>query len=379
MSNNKYFYCIVFIFILALFALSACQQLEAAASEDILFARAVQEGVIISPDVLEAAGLAFTTAAAQQGRLTRHSNVSVSLHFPLTVDLSFERSGGRLSYRNATQGQFVEAGDILFSVSFDVEALQVEEQQLLLRTAEAERRHNSEMARRRTDIETMRNRLSPGMDEFDLEIHALRIEGLEAEYQNTINRFQQQRREQQRLLQDIRERIEGDNIIAPFDGVIAWANVLRMNTALDNRVHMVTLYDYNIFQLSARAPRNVLRYGDIVMVSDRNGVPREAKVVSDPLANSVGRAEVFEFILQPLDYTLTAFDWDEYSSASPIAVDVEGIIVPTRAVQAGDGRRFVYIYEDGIIRKRYVQVGLVYGHESQILDGLKAGQLVVLH
>lgn len=361
-------------------ALSACQQLEAATAEDVQIAQAVSDGLIISPDELEAAGLAFTTAEVFHGRLSRHSNVSVSLHFPVSVDLFFERSGGRLSYRNATERQFVEAGDVLFSVVFDVEALQVEEQQLLLRMAEAERRHNSDMLRRRSDIEAMRNRLNPGMDEFDLEIHTLRLEGFEAEYQNAIHQFRLQSREQQRQLHDIRERIEGEDIIAPFDGFIAWANVIRMNTAMDNRVHMVTLYDYNTFQFSGWAARDVFRYGDIVMVSDRNGIPRETKVVSDPLADSVGRSETFEFILQAIDNNLEAQDFaQEYLSANPLAVDVEGVIVPTRAVQAADGRRFVYVYEDGIIRKRYVQVGMVYGHESQILDGIRAGQHVVLH
>lgn len=340
--------------------LAACGE---AAAEEVLLAE-----ILLPLDAVEAAGLAFTTEEARHGRITRTSSIPVSPHFPVAVDLSFTLDGGRLSYRNASIGQMVEAGDVLFSISFDEDALRVEEQQLLLRMAEAERRHSNELTRRRA-----------GMVH---DITPLRAEELEAEYQNAVWQFERQQRDRLRRLEEIRGKIAGEDIIAPFDAMVGWADVIRLNTLMDNRARMVTLYDYSVFQVTARAAPDIMRFGDVLTINDRNQVPRGLKVVSDPLVANVGRADTFEFILKFLDSDVTIADFQGQEggvSANPVSIDVEGVIVPTRAVQSGEGRHFVFIYEDGVIRRRYVQVGMVYGHESQILDGVQAGQLLVIH
>ena len=370
----------VFLLLCLLFFLSACHSVEAAISDDSRVVQAVQEGIIISPAVLEATQMAFTTREAREGRLQRQANIPVQLYFPKTVDLSFERSGGRLSYRNANMMQLVQAGDVLMSVVFDEDALRVEEQQLQLRMREAERRHSSERTRRRADIEQFRNQLHEDMNEFDLEIHALRLEGMEAEYQHIIHQFQIQRREQNRQLQEVQEKLRGEDLIAPFDAVVSWVNVVRLNTVIENWMIMITLYDYNAFQLVARAASDVLRYGDIATVTDRDERSIEAKVVSDPLADINVQTYQNTFILTPLDPNITAeFFLQSNPHVSPVTIDVEGILIPSRAINTEDQRRFVYIYEDGIIRKRYIQVGFFYMDRTQILDGVEAGQLVVLH
>jgi multidrug efflux pump subunit AcrA (membrane-fusion protein) len=59
--------------------------------------------------------------------------------------------------------------------------------------------------------------------------------------------------------------------------------------------------------------------------------------------------------------------------------ELSGVMVlPSAAVYNEDGRRFVYLYEDGIMKKRYVTVGMSSVDSVQILDGLAVGQKVVL-
>ena len=376
LQPNKIF--LAFFLLITPLLFTACQQLEAAATDDARLAQAVQEGILISPDELVASGMAFTTVEAREGRLTRHMTTQMVLHFPVRVDLSFEQSGGRLAYRNANTMQFVEEGEVLFSVNFDVEALQIEEQQLLLRMAEADRRHNSERIRRQSDIERMRSDLGPST--ADVEIQALRLERLEAEYQNAIRQFNLTRREQTRQLEDIQERIAGIDILAPFDAVVVSTNPARLNSVIYNWMIMVTLYDYNTFQLMARSSPDNMRYGDIVQVTDSNGNQHDARVVSDPLANSSVRAYHYDFMLEPLDPTITAENFAQGNlNAQPISIDIQGILIPSRAINIEDNRRYIYIYQDNIIRKRYIQTGFFYGDMTQVLDGVKPGQLVVLH
>jgi len=362
--------------VLILFA--ACDQLEAAASEDALIAQAVQAGIIISPDALEGGRIAFSTEEAAEGSIVRSMNSQVHLHFPVTADLSFERGGGRLDYRNANTMQFVHEGDVLMRVVFDEAALRVDEQQLLLRMGEANRRHNNERTRRRADIESFRNEVPGHMNEFDIEIHSLRLEGMEDDYRHMIHEYQVQLRENNRQLEEIRIRLAGEELVAPFDGVISWANPLRVGASVENWMVMITLYDYNSFQLLARGTAELLRYGDIITVTDVNEVERLARIVSDPLANIAIREHNYEFIIEPLEDIDASHFFPGTISASSVLINTEGVLVPSRAVENEEQRRFVYIYEDGIIRRRFVQTGAFYMDRTQIIDGVEAGQLVVL-
>jgi hypothetical protein len=358
---------------------AACGRLEAAASDDALVAQAVQNGIIISPDALEGGRIAFSTEEAEEGSIVRSMDSQVNLHFPVTVDLSFERGGGRLDYRNANTMQFVSEGDVLMRVVFDEAALRMEEQQLLLRMGEADRRHNSERARRRADIETFRNEVPSHMNEFDIEIHNLRLEGMEDDYNHMIHGHQVQVRENNRQLEEIRIRLAGEELIAPFDGVVFWANPMRVGSVVESWMIMITLYDYNSFQLLTRGTAELFRYGDIITVTDVNEIERLARVVSDPLANIAIRENNYEFILEPLDDIDASHFFPGVVSASALLINTDGVLVPSRAINNEDQRRFVFIYEDGIIRRRFVQTGAFHMDRTQIIDGVEAGQLVVLN
>jgi len=366
--------------VIIILTFSACHQLEAAVvPQETLLAQAVQDGVIISPDAVVATDMAFETFEAVHTRLSRTINTPMNLYFPLTADLTFERSGGRLSVRDVGFMQFVQEGDVLMSITFDVDALRIEEQQLALRMQEADRRHNSERTRRRSDIESFRNQLSPHMNEFEIEIHALRLEVMEADYRNAIREFNILRREQNRQMTEIREMIAGEDLLAPFDGVVSWASSVRIGTVIEPWMQMVTIYDHHAFQLQTRGSPDMLRFGDIVEVTDSNGTRRRTTVVSDPLTTGPTGGYHEDFILQPVDDIDASHFMQGSLNAHPIVFDVEGIIIPTRAIHTEEQRRFVFIYEDGIIRKRYIQQGQFYGGMTQILDGIEEGQLVVIH
>jgi len=362
--------------LLLLLNTAACQETGAAAD----ISQAVQEGLLISPEAMVAGSMAFTTVEAQPGRMVQYSDISLNLHFPLTVDLSFERSGGRLSYRNATNMQFVEEGEILFSVRFDEDALRVEEQQLTLRMNDAERRHNSERSRRRQNITDFRGQTSADLSELEQQIRALRLEALEADYQELIRQFQVQRRDQNRQLDEIRSKLQGEDIVAPFDSVIVWADPIRLNSVIENWMILVTLYDYRTFRLEGRSVPGIFRHGDIVDVEVRGRSTQQARIVSDPLTQSGGAGHNYTFILESINpYVDASYFYQRNLSANPVLIEAEGIIVPTRAIHSEDNRRYVYIYEDGVIRKRYVRTGFFYMGTTQILDGIDLGQLVVLH
>jgi len=132
--------------------------------------------------------------------------------------------------------------------------------------ADTERRHASDMARKRADLEALRTEIPPGMDIFALEIHSLEQERLEASYSQAIIEFDRQRLEHSRQLERVRRRLAGEEIIAPFDGVVAAVNTAMPNTIISPWMSMITLYDYNRYLLELTEPIGTLRYNDIIMI-----------------------------------------------------------------------------------------------------------------
>lgn len=54
------------------------------------------------------------------------------------------------------------------------------------------------------------------------------------------------------------------------------------------------------------------------------------------------------------------------------------VVVPTSAVITLEGKRFVFVVEDGVARMREVIIGIESGNMYEIKSGLKAGEIVVV-
>jgi len=360
---------------------SACTAVETGSSPSHLDT-VLLEGILMPPDQVEAGAMRFHTVEVVEGRMSHTTNIVVRLHFPVVEELFFEKGGGRLLERLVIPMDFVSKGDVLARVIFDEEVLQLEERELMMRMADAERRHTSDRLWMRADIEQFRLELFAISDanEAAIEAHSIAIERKEASYRHAIRQFERLRRDQNRQLQYVRDRLQGEELIAPFDAVVAAVNPVMPNTIIYPWMSMITLYDYHSFQLEITAPFSVLRYGDIVTLGSLDGSLRtEARVISDPLATG-HRSQQFNYVMEVLDESITAEPFMGNVSAFPTVFDIDGVvIVPSRAIHEENERRFVHIYEDGIIRKRYVQIGFNYHGRSQVLDGLLPGQLVVIH
>ncbi len=56
----------------------------------------------------------------------------------------------------------------------------------------------------------------------------------------------------------------------------------------------------------------------------------------------------------------------------------DALLIPSRALDSDQGRRFVYRLADGTAEKRFVETGGVYGDETLILSGLEADDRVIV-
>ena len=61
----------------------------------------------------------------------------------------------------------------------------------------------------------------------------------------------------------------------------------------------------------------------------------------------------------------------------PLHERLDGVLVPTIAVQAEAQRSVVFVHEDGRAQPRPVQTGMRFADEILILGGLEAGEVVI--
>jgi hypothetical protein len=228
------------------------------------------------------------------------------------------------------------------------------------------------------------------MDEDDWDIHQLSLARRELEYERFIFNGSQTRLNFEKQLQDIDERLAGEQLIAPFDGIITFVFSGRIDSPVRSWTRMFTVVDDSSIYFSVSAPMDIVRYGDVFPVTDRSGDIRfDVRVVSDPIVTNL-RDSTYTFTLYPADGNNFAGLMAEMEMsivqmaqlnfhASPLAMAARNaLIVPRRAVFPEDGKNYVLLNEDGIIKKRYVKIGFSFADEIQIITGLEAGQSVVL-
>jgi hypothetical protein len=222
------------------------------------------------------------------------------------------------------------------------------------------------------------------------ELHLLNIAKRELEYEIFLFNNEQTRINFQKQLEDIDERLAGEQIIAPFDGIIVYSLNSRIDAPINHWWRMFTIVDDSSIHFTVNAPMDVVRFGDVFPVSDRSGnITFDVRVASDPVVTNI-RETMFSFTLVPADGAsfmelMAAFDLSIVNmgtlnfTASPMAMNVQNaLFIPRRAVIPEDRKSYVNVMEDGIIRKRFVQTGEVFGEDIQILAGLRPGETVVM-
>jgi multidrug efflux pump subunit AcrA (membrane-fusion protein) len=350
--------------------------------------QAIQEGIIIEQDNLAMASAPdYNVVMAYRGRLAREYLIPIRIDYPIQVNLSFTQGSGIIRERNVTPNSIVEAGQVLFVLDFDRETLRTQEEQLLERMAEEDSNHIAEAARLWGDLERFKNEINEDMDEAALEIHQLRLQAREADYDDFINRHLRQRARQNEQLLEIRNRLDGERLVAPFAGrVISVRGNSWPNQQATTRDIMVTLQDTGIWMFRVEGGLiDSLRFGDTVYITAPGGGDYPFLVVSDPLAHDI-RSREHNFWLKSVDPSLNPLIFSDGTSEAKLTTfDIhDTVIIPTSAIQRepqahGGSRSFINILEGNVVRKRYVQEGFDHEGFTEILDGLEPGQLVLLN
>ena len=214
-----------------------------------------------------------------------------------------------------------------------------------------------------------------------MKIGAIQIEKLETEYEQFI---WQSGREAERLeerIEELKEDLGNNELTAPFDGVIDKIVYYKQGDPVSTGEILVSMYATDCFLLETDNALGNLRYNDAVTVETggkNEKVSYTGRVIS--ASNALPSSLASNPALIRLDEEVSRDKLKrspQYQCLTQEVSDV--IIVDKNAVRNEEGKSYVYMLEDGMMKKRFVITALSGRSENVwILDGLTFGQTVIL-
>jgi multidrug efflux pump subunit AcrA (membrane-fusion protein) len=297
--------------------------------------------------------------------------------------VQFEFDEGFLEEIYVMEGDFVRKGDIL--------ALQTFENDFVLHELEQRRLDYQ------NDIETFGNRLT------DLERRITNQVNLNTTYEEPHERvigqlnlqllqleLDNHRNASRENLDDLRDRINelnrmlrGVYVIAPRDGVVSNLMRHRENTPADTSTVLCTIIDTSKYLIQVDLVRSLTRNGSRVNLIVRDET-YDALIIASPRFRQYGQDNINpdDIIRATIEITDERFNITDLDRYEPIHVEFVSfvvdnvLVVPSTFIYRLDDRRYVRLYENGTIKRRYVQTGITVGDRVQIVTGLEAGMVV---
>jgi len=411
---------IILIFSLGL--LTACA---AATPANSSLDELITEGIIAEFDPENIESMRFNLTQVERGDIIQTMYIPVEIHFPHTYHLHFEVETfpggnptittyawdhGLFSGLHAFFGNHVAEGDFIAELTFDVpETIAIARQALELERSRFEADFALENQDRLREIEDLRTQIEAAL-EGEWEVIALRLERAELLHRQFTINANNRREHFTNRLEEINAPIQTERLYAPVSGRVInttqhtqagyFRDVPNITFGSQGVVgrRIISIVDENYMHFIAHAPLYALRYGDIVpVIRVGGGASFFATVATDPMTNSVYRDGFFSVRLMPLPGELERFiqqledelgeNFRENANIlnvmqlrvhPTVPLVMDDVLVNRRAVVEENHRHFVMVYNDGILGKRYVTLGIDFGGQAQILSGLEPGQWVVL-
>ena len=380
-----------FLFICALVLLSSCTPSTGGLSGEAALAAVMQSGNLARVDRMEISEDNYNLVEVVFGDIVHMTQMRAALTPKRMQNLFFTNDNIRLNGIFAGNGQWVKEGELLAHAVFDTEALRVEREIAVINFKQFEYTFNNYDEEHKSRTRTLMEQLA-GANGGQADILRIRLETHLVEYERFLYRNERARRRFQEELDEIDEKMQGEKILAPFDGVIVRTTNVNIGNLVRPHEHILTIVDDSRILFTINGNKDSLRFGDVISLrNDAAGLDFYARVVSDPIVNERPDAP-FIFTVTPVDEAGLRETMEEnnlryvdlIASGGMIAnlVIAEAsnvLIVPSNAVHQEDANRYVYIFEDGLARKRFVATGFSRDNKTQILYGLEPGQRVVIN
>jgi RND family efflux transporter MFP subunit len=200
-----------------------------------------------------------------------------------------------------------------------------------------------------------------------------------------ITKTKQQWQQSQAGIQEQKAELQFYNITAPFAGTVGDIPV-KVGDFVDKTAKLITITQNQPLEVNLSIPvdraSEVRQGSQIELLNDQNKVIGSSQVFFiSPNVNDTTQSVLIKAAFENANNQLRA---NQFVRARVIWAKRPGILIPATAVSRIAGQEFVFVVEsDGqtnslVAKQKPVKLGTVQGNNYPVLEGLKAGEKIVV-
>ncbi len=333
---------------------------------------------IISQEMISTETVNYSkTAEVQLGDYRRDYNASASEYYPYTLTLAPEVTNASFLKYHVARSQQVKKGDVLATFQLDVDEAAITSARLSLESTR--KAYETGVEEREEALDELIQASMGLQDSYERELAELSVRRERTALEIYIYQQECQIENLERALRELEEENSQSHLVAPFDGVITAITYKREGEKVYKNEGLVTLYREDGLLVKIRNDQMYFRYGMPVTVTSGNKnekkVYQGTVVAADNLLPQSRRQGIAYIRIDGLDpedrlVRLTV------TGTSESLDDV--LLIPRRAATMEGGNYYVERLVNGAIQKRFINVGLNTMSDMWVVQGLEAGETVVI-
>ena len=318
----------------------------------------------------------YETVPVTASDYTKPAQGGGALYFTTYAELTWDTANSRIEEIYVDRGSMVKKGDVLASFTTEIRVSELENLRLQLQRAQealeegkAERMKEINHAKRVLDYNFSREK----------KIAQLELESMQISYDMYVYQQEDAIAKIAKKIADIEELVTENTIVAPYDGIVESVISYNPGDSVNKGAVIVKMYDTSRFYVGVKEGANKLRYNQTVALEAGRKNQRKqfsGRVITAPdvLPEEAGAVALIEVDdnITPEDLRISV----NYQVNTEEMTDV--IMIGRQAITQENGKFYVNVLEDDMVKKRYITVGSNNLQEYWVLDGLTEGQILVL-
>ncbi|MFD2085647.1 efflux RND transporter periplasmic adaptor subunit [Brevibacillus brevis] len=174
-----------------------------------------------------------------------------------------------------------------------------------------------------------------------------------------------------------KKTLQETQLVAPFSGTVIDVTQKAGSLAQPGQ-SIIHLVDSSEVKLQVDVPLDVMenyKQGDTVPVTVEGKAKSTGTITFiSPVLNQETGKYLVEIAVPNKDNALI----EGMVATVEMSRKVNGVLVPVQSVGIKETQRFVMVVENGVIKRRDVEVGQIFGNKVEILSGLQSGNQILI-
>lgn len=356
------------------------------------------EEAVLAPPLVEPEEITYRTAEATLGYI--EDSIKKNAYFVPVVDKDhfFTTRAGRLKSINVNLGDTVKAGDVIAEFLTDGIEREIEHQKITLDSlvkslSYIEKKAEIEIKALEANLEDLRKKYSEMQQNAsvyttneienvkkEIENQKIVLDKLVLDYSNSVDMKKNELMLAELKLAELQQDLEDSKLKAAVSGVVTYILDIKEGDMVDMYQNIITISDPNVLQLEYKgtnSPDFKLGQEVIVTIGDKTYT---GEVVLTPASVPYEELDRYRDTVRIKVKDLPA--GVKHGDRAEIKLIREfsenAVIIPKRALRTFLGKDAVYVLDEGIRLERYVQKGVQSVNDVEIIEGLEAGEIVII-